>query len=45
MTGGSEAADENGRQSLRGIGIEVCVPPLQVEVKPAEDECRKTAYA
>ena len=44
LTGSSEAPEGNGRQALRGIGIEVCVPSLQVKVKAADDYCGKTAY-
>ena len=42
LAGNSEAPEGNGRQALRGIGIDVCVP-LQVEVKAADDDCGKAA--
>ena len=44
LTGSLEAPDGNGRQALRGVDIGVCIPPLQVEVTVADDNCGKAAW-
>ena len=43
LTGSSEAPNGNGSQVMGGTAIGVCVPLLEVEVKPADDDCRKAA--
>ena len=44
LTGSSEAPDRVGRQALRDIGIGVCISPLQVEMKVADDDGGKAAW-
>ena len=44
LTGSLGVPKGNGRQGLQGISIGVCIPPLQVQVKAADNNCRKAVY-